>query len=122
MPRLQDPPVPRGGPGTTWSDDLCPGCGSLLEPVGKLAEVRAGAAEGGAAGTHERIAERFDGSVPADALRLGSVASSTLDQRVIEHRSVVVLAGDHYHLVPGARIDDPLVVDLGLKAFGVDRG
>jgi hypothetical protein len=47
--------------------DLCPGCGSLLEPVGEPAEVagfrsvaaRAGAADGGAAGTHQRIADRF---------------------------------------------------------------
>jgi hypothetical protein len=46
--------------------DLCPGCGSLLEPVGKLAEVvgfraikaRDGAADGGTPGTHQRIAGR----------------------------------------------------------------
>jgi hypothetical protein len=49
-------------------DRLCPGCGSLLEPVGELAEVlgfqhiKSGksADDGDAPGTHQRIAERFD--------------------------------------------------------------
>jgi hypothetical protein len=48
--------------------DLCPGCGSLLEPVGELAEIvgfraikqRDGAAEDNPPGTHERIAGRVD--------------------------------------------------------------
>jgi hypothetical protein len=48
--------------------DLCPGCGSLLEPVGELAEIvgfqaiksRDGAAGDGPPGTHERIAVRVD--------------------------------------------------------------
>ena len=48
--------------------DLCPGCGSLLEPVGELAEIvgfrsikpREGAADDGPPGTHERIAGRVD--------------------------------------------------------------
>jgi hypothetical protein len=48
--------------------DLCPSCGCLLEPVGELAEVagfrsiraRASAADGGASGTHQRIADRVD--------------------------------------------------------------
>jgi hypothetical protein len=48
--------------------DLCPGCGSLLEPVAELAEVvgfraiksRESAAEGGASGTHQQIADRVD--------------------------------------------------------------
>src|SRR5688572_16954733 len=48
--------------------DLCPGCGSLLEPVGELAEIvgfrsikhRDGAAEDSPPGTHERIAGRVD--------------------------------------------------------------
>ena len=48
--------------------DLCPRCGSPLEPVGKLAEVvgfksvepRDSAADGGAPGPHERIAGRVD--------------------------------------------------------------
>jgi hypothetical protein len=48
--------------------DLCPGCGSLLEPVGELAEIvgfqaiksRDGAADDGPPGTHERIAVRVD--------------------------------------------------------------
>ncbi len=45
--------------------DLCPGCGSLLEPVGELSEVvgfqsiRARAAVAGASGMHQRIADRF---------------------------------------------------------------
>ena len=46
--------------------DLCPGCGSLLEPVGELAEVvgfqsikpRDGAADGGASSAHHRLADR----------------------------------------------------------------
>jgi Zn-finger nucleic acid-binding protein len=46
--------------------DLCPGCGSLLEPVGELAEVvgfraikpRTVEADSGAPGTHQRIAGR----------------------------------------------------------------
>jgi hypothetical protein len=40
---------------------------------------------------------------------LGPDAPSALDQRVVEHRLVVVLAGDHDDLVPDARMDDPLV-------------
>ena len=48
--------------------DLCPGCGSLLEPVGELAEIvgfraikdRDGAAADSAPGTHQRIAGRVD--------------------------------------------------------------
>jgi hypothetical protein len=48
--------------------DLCPGCGSLLEPVGELAEIvgfrsikdRSGAADDSPPGTHQRIAGRVD--------------------------------------------------------------
>jgi hypothetical protein len=48
--------------------DLCPGCGSLLEAVGDLAEIvgfrsirsRDRPADAGAPGTNERIAERVD--------------------------------------------------------------
>ena len=48
--------------------DLCPECGSLLEPVGELAEVvgyrsirpRDSAASSEAPGTHQRIADRVD--------------------------------------------------------------
>jgi hypothetical protein len=48
--------------------DLCPGCGSLLEPVGELAEIvgfrairsRDSAADAGAPRTNERIADRVD--------------------------------------------------------------
>jgi hypothetical protein len=61
----------------------------------------------------------------ARALRvewLDPVASSALDQGVVEDRLVVVLAGDHDELVPGSRVDDPLVVDLSAETFGLDRG
>lgn len=48
--------------------DLCPGCGSLLEPVGELAEIvgfrsikpRDSAAEDGPPGRHQRIADRVE--------------------------------------------------------------
>ncbi len=48
--------------------DLCPGCGSLLEPVGELAEIvgfraikrRDSAAEDNPPGAHERIAGQVD--------------------------------------------------------------
>ena len=48
--------------------DLCPGCGSLLEPVGELAEIvgfqaikdRDSAADDGSPGTHQRIADRVE--------------------------------------------------------------
>ena len=48
--------------------DLCPGCGSLLEPVGELAEIvgfrsikpRDGATEDSPPGARERIAGRVD--------------------------------------------------------------
>jgi hypothetical protein len=39
---------------------------------------------------------------------------------VVEDRFVVVLAGDDDDLVPGTRVDDTFVVDLGSKVFGVD--
>lgn len=55
------------GPGDLVGD-LCPGCGSLLEPVGELAEVigfraikdRDSADEGSPPRTHQRIAGRVD--------------------------------------------------------------
>jgi hypothetical protein len=48
--------------------DLCPGCGSLLEPVTELAEIvgfqsirsRDGAVDRGSPADHERIADRVD--------------------------------------------------------------
>jgi hypothetical protein len=48
--------------------DLCPGCGSLLEPVGELAEIVGyrsikscdGAADDGPPDAHQRIATRVD--------------------------------------------------------------
>jgi hypothetical protein len=66
--------------------DLCPGCGSLLEPVGELAEVvgfrsiryREGAADGDASGTHQRIADRFGDFI---ARREAILAQSRLDAR-----------------------------------------
>jgi hypothetical protein len=56
-----------GGP-DDMVGDLCPGCGSLLEPVGNLAEIvgfrsirsRDGAADNSPPGTHQRIAARVD--------------------------------------------------------------
>ena len=43
---------------------LCPGCGSLLEPVGELSELvgfrSIKSRDGGAPGTHERLADRVD--------------------------------------------------------------
>jgi hypothetical protein len=64
--------------------DLCPECGSLLEPVGLLAEVvgfrsirsRDGAAAGETAGTHERIAGRVDDFL---ARRAAILAQARLD-------------------------------------------
>jgi hypothetical protein len=64
--------------------DLCPGCGSLLEPVGELAEIvgfqaiksRDGAAAGGAPGTHRRIAARVDDLI---ARREAILAQEQLD-------------------------------------------
>src|SRR3954447_7230390 len=53
---------------------------------------------------------------------LGPVAPPALDQCVVEHRLVVVFAGDYDALVPGPEVDDPLVVDLGAEALGVDGG
>jgi hypothetical protein len=56
-----------GGPDDLVGD-LCPGCGSLLEPVGDLAEIvgfrsirsRDGAADKSPPGTHQRMAARVD--------------------------------------------------------------
>jgi len=64
--------------------DLCPGCGSLLQPVGELAEVfgfrhitsRENAADGGPQDRHQRIADRVDDFF---ARRGGSVAEARLD-------------------------------------------
>jgi hypothetical protein len=55
------------GPGDLVGD-LCPGCGSLLEPVGELAEIvgfrfikhRDSAADDSPPGTHQRIADGVD--------------------------------------------------------------
>jgi hypothetical protein len=52
--------------------DLCPGCGSLLEPVAELAEIvgfqsikpREGAADDSAPGTHRPIADRVHDLLP----------------------------------------------------------
>ena len=64
--------------------DLCPGCGSLLEPVGELAEIvgfrciksRVYAADGKAPGTHQRLADRVDDFI---ARRKASLARARLD-------------------------------------------
>jgi hypothetical protein len=47
--------------------DLCPGCGSLLEPVAELSEIvgfraikpRGSSASSGAAGAHQRLADQI---------------------------------------------------------------
>jgi ribosomal protein S27E len=64
--------------------ELCPGCGSLLEPVGELAEVfgfrhitsRENVAEGGPPGRHQQIADRVDDFF---ARREAIVAQARLD-------------------------------------------
>jgi hypothetical protein len=64
--------------------DLCPGCGSLLEPVGELAEIvgfrsiksRDGAADDGPPDTHQRIADRFGDFI---ARREAILAQTRLD-------------------------------------------
>src|SRR5436190_9590092 len=61
-------------------------------------------------------------SGPRQASASPPVAPSPLDQRVIEHRFVVVLARDDNDFVPDARIDDPLAVHLSSEAFLVDAG
>ena len=52
-----------GTPGGSVGD-LCPGCGSLLEPVGELSEIGGfrsiKSRAGRAAGTHQRVADRVD--------------------------------------------------------------
>jgi hypothetical protein len=66
--------------------DLCPGCGSLLEPVGELSEVvgfrsirsRDSASDGGASSTHRRIADRFGDLL---ARRESFLAQARLDAR-----------------------------------------
>jgi hypothetical protein len=64
--------------------DLCPGCGSLLEPVGELAEIvgfrsiksRDSAAEDSPPGTHRRIAAGVDDFF---ARREATLAQARLD-------------------------------------------
>jgi ribosomal protein S27E len=64
--------------------DLCPGCGSLLEPVGELAEVfgfrhitsRENVADGGPVGRHQQIADRVDDFFARPA---ATVAQASLD-------------------------------------------
>jgi hypothetical protein len=64
--------------------DLCPECGSLLEPVGELAEIvgfrsiryRDGAADDSAPGRHRQIADRVDDT---PARREAILAQARLD-------------------------------------------
>jgi hypothetical protein len=61
--------------------ELCPGCGSLLEPVGELAEIvgfrsikaRDGAVDDSPRGAHQRIADRVDDFFARRAATLGHV-------------------------------------------------
>jgi hypothetical protein len=77
--RLYSPAAPTDPVG-----DLCPGCGSLLEPVGELSEIvgfraikpRDRAGDGGAPGTHERIVGRVDDLI---ARREAVLARARLD-------------------------------------------
>ena len=72
--------------------DLCPGCGSLLEPVGELAEIvgfqsiqqRAGAPDDGASGGRERLANRVD--------RLFARRQAMLAQMPLEAAEPIALA------------------------------
>src|SRR5581483_2924308 len=57
----------------------------------------------------------------AGLCRLASVASSALDQRVVEDGVVVVLVRDDGELGPGAGVVDAFVVGLGSKVLCVDR-
>jgi hypothetical protein len=74
--RLHSPAGPAG--------DLCPGCGSLLEPVGELAEIvgfrsiepRAIAVDGGTPGTDRRSIDRVDDLI---ARREALLADTQLD-------------------------------------------
>jgi hypothetical protein len=64
--------------------DLCPGCGTLLEPVGRLSEIvgfraikpRDRASEDGVPGTHEQIVGRVDDLI---ARRDATLARARLD-------------------------------------------
>src|ERR1043165_4614898 len=60
---------------------------------------------------HPRLARRV----------LGPVAAAALDQRVGEGGFVVILAGNDDDLAPDAGIYDPIVVELGAEALGVDN-
>jgi hypothetical protein len=73
---------------------LCPGCGSLLEPVGELAEIvgfrtikcRDSAADDSPLGTHQRIADRVDDFF---ARREAILAQARLDAEHLCDPSVV---------------------------------
>ena len=72
--------------------DLCPGCGSLLEPVGELAEIvgfqaiqqRARAPDDGAPSRPERLANRVD--------RLFARRHAMLAQTPLEAAEAIALA------------------------------
>src|SRR3954471_18122459 len=78
--------------------------------------------EHGAASQGDRTAIASVAGKCGARLRLRAVASSARDQRVVEHRVGVVLAHDGDELVPGAGVDDPLVVELRPEALGVGGG
>jgi hypothetical protein len=77
--RLYSPAVPADPVG-----DLCPGCGSLLEPVGELSEIvgfrattpRDKTGDGAVPGTHQRIVGRVDDLM---ARRQATLARDRLD-------------------------------------------
>ncbi|MCA1699411.1 MAG: hypothetical protein LC790_11150 [Actinobacteria bacterium] len=67
--------------------DLCPQCGSLLEPVAELAEVvgfrsitsRDGAADAGALSTRERLSDRLGDLIAHREARLAEARLDALD-------------------------------------------
>jgi hypothetical protein len=77
--------------------DLCPGCGSLLEPVGDLTEIvgfrsitaRGSAADDGRRRRHQRIADRVDllplrEAILAHAPRDGGLADADADAATVK--------------------------------------
>jgi hypothetical protein len=95
--------------------DLCPGCGSLLEPVGELAEVvgfraiksRDRAAEGGKSDTHERLADRVDDFI---ARRSAILDQARIDaERWVDDdgsfRAEALPLPDEFVVPPGTRLE-----------------
>jgi hypothetical protein len=77
----------RAGTPADLNGDLCPGCGSPLEPVGELAEIvgfrsvtsRDSAADGDAAGEHQRHPECIGDLTARRVARRAMLAQDRLD-------------------------------------------